>query len=334
MNWRTLKDFPAVSGDDWRARKGRGRLVSGKAAVSKVVARWYPLVPLLVSEPGSRQFLPVMQSETFRAVAHRAAIRAQKQSIAISVATAAFFGLLGYLQGNPRTAVVVSVAMIMSLFLALDYWLVTRRIDALTERALFSVWVHRKGRVDAMLWIGTMLLAGGIQLLGQSALGGLEPLVRTWGIVYESVLQGEWWRVATGPFFHSGIAHWGANTVLLTFIGTIIGGISRRSGVSVFLLGSVAGVAASIASPGATDAYLGVSAGIFAMFGWCAGVAWRWPQQFPKHFAWTMFSFGTLNLVLAGILIPNSANIAHFAGLLFGIVWGVFSLSQIDSSAG
>jgi len=46
----------------WRARKGAGRIITGKDNLEKMASKWQVINPLLISEPGSKLFIPVLQS--------------------------------------------------------------------------------------------------------------------------------------------------------------------------------------------------------------------------------------------------------------------------------
>jgi membrane associated rhomboid family serine protease len=194
----------------------------------------------------------------------------------------------------------------------------------LTERALLTLWVAEKGRVYACAWAGVMLVAGISQIYGESLAGGRDALVLGVGVVHRLVLQGELWRLVVGPFLHASFLHWLGNFVMLTFVGAIAGALLGRASALVFLLGSSCGALAGTACSVFThaDAYVGVSAGIFALMGWCAGAAFRRPCLFPIAFRWTASCFALLSVAAAWLTNPNASNIGHVAGALFGLLGG------------
>jgi membrane associated rhomboid family serine protease len=335
MDWRTIDRFPDAEQRQWQARSGIWRRkVVGKKAVEVAIKGWNPMSPLLVGTPELTQLLPPilvtsLQNQVVKCVQGRSQL---------SLAIVLFFiviclGLKHMLaQSNMLTAAYILVGI--EVFLAAEYWLVFRHPDALIERSLFSFWVRETARIDSIFWACVMLIAGALQLLTQSIYGGIQPVVEQYGIVFHALRSGEAWRLLSGPFLHNDFLHWAANAFLLIFVGMIAGRISRSNAVAVFVAGSVVGALVTWCFvPSADDAYLGVSAGVMAILGFCGGVAWRDRHNFPKALGLTLIAFGLLNIYLSWIYSPNAANDAHVAGLALGIIWGLlYQHTQIRQS--
>jgi membrane associated rhomboid family serine protease len=216
------------------------------------------------------------------------------------------------------------MAFMIAVFVGADY-LVLRRIDALTERALFVLWICRFGALHALLWSCAMLIVGGLQLHAEARLGGHDALLSAFGAVRQLVGD-EPWRVVVGPFLHGNVVHWLGNLAMLAVASAIVGPLMPAwRAVALFVCASSFGAVVSFAieatSPDA--AYVGVSAGIFALLGWCVGAAVRRPAGFPRGFIVTATGFAVLNVALAALAAPTASNAGHIAGLALGLLWGV-----------
>ncbi|HEX7081880.1 MAG TPA: rhomboid family intramembrane serine protease [Gammaproteobacteria bacterium] len=323
MSWRDLERLPRAAGDEWQARRGGGRIIVGKREVDAAVAKWHPLDPLLIARPGGGRFLPVLEIPELRDPARRGLLRKQLWAIAVLAVLACVFAMSAYFGAGAQPLRAAGMALAVAAFAAADYHLVLKRLEALRERALFVLWITEKARVHVLGWSAVMIAAGALQLYGERK-AGHEALVLEYGTVFERIREGEIWRLVVGPFLHSGLDHWFMNFVMLVLGGAIAGPLLGAAVVGVFLAGSTAGALTVLAlsEPLGFDAYLGVSAGIFALYGWCAGAAAREPHAFPMRFAVTAFAFAVLNVLIAWLGNPNSSNVGHCAGLLCGLVWG------------
>jgi membrane associated rhomboid family serine protease len=222
----------------------------------------------------------------------------------------------------------------LAAFLLFDYWMVYRQLTALAERSLFALWVRDRTKKDLALWSALMLGAGTIQTLAQYTLGGLAPLVEKYGASFQALEHGEYWRLVTGPFIHLNFAHWATNSALLLIFAMVAGTISRVNGVAVFLAGSALGALTTWATSSEVfSCYVGVSAGVMAILGFCAGAALRHPGLFPIRFGWSLTAFGLMNLFLPWAYSADAANAAHGAGLGFGIVWGLIHVQRRNQAA-
>ena len=288
----------------------------------RAAARWQPFDPLRIAAPGTAVLYPVLEYPEFRDKAFRSARKNQIWMMAVALFWFVVTLLFGFIGNDHRLLRLAAGIGLISVYLYLDYATVTRNLEALSERAALVAWIYPRGLVAATGWALFMVCIGLTQLFLQQKFGGLEPLVRSIGMLYEPTRNGEWWRIATGPFFHTSIAHWATNLAMLSLIGALATPISRSNSIAAFAIGVLVSAAAS-ASPlevGGRDAFAGISGGIFAMMGWCAGAALRNPSGFPRRFGLTVLSFGILNVLLALLLLRNASTVAHVAGWGAGFV--------------
>ena len=326
MDWRNIERFPPVTTDGWQARRhGRRHDIVGQVAVEAAVAGYNPLGTLLVAVPGSERFLPVLNIEELKVGAQKSFKFRCRINLSLMVISFTLSISLGMISADAEILELCYLFLGSAIFIFFDYWMILRHMDALAERALFNFHIRESGRADLLLWGGVMLAAGAVQVVGQYVLGGFEPLVMKYGVFYAALSAAECWRVLVGPFFHASVLHWVSNGVILIFIGMIAGTISRRHSVAVFLLGSAMGAWATgvVAAGNGYDSYVGVSAGVSALFGLCIAFAWRQPRRFPSKFAVTLIAFSLMEDYLSWISNPDVSLVAHWTGLGVGIVWGL-----------
>jgi len=145
--------------------------------------------------------------------------------------------------------------------------------------------------------------------------------------------QSSWvqpWRFITSIFLHGGLAHLAYNMFALILFGSIlekfIGG--KRFLIAFFLTG----ILASLFSIGFYDSALGASGAIFGVIGALIIVrpgmtVWAFGLPMPMFIAGILWAAGDF----IGIFMPsNVANIAHLAGMGFGLILGFYYRSKLN----
>ncbi|MES2300379.1 MAG: rhomboid family intramembrane serine protease [Pseudomonadota bacterium] len=322
MNWRDLSQFPqSTLNDDWRVRKGRTVECVGIEHAKKEFACWRVLNRNLVLAPGSHAFLPAILIEGYASDAHGAFILAcRKGMLTLFVAILMLYMVSRSTSLSLAGAIQANIALLA--IAVFDHLTVVRNITALQERELFGYWVRTQSRTDMYFWTAVMLVAGGIQLLMQERLHGVDELLVRFGAYFPALAQGEYWRVLTGPFLHASLAHWLSNFLSLIPIAMITARICRKACIPLFLVGSAIGVLFVFVFQGHHDAICGVSAGIFALTGFIIMIGFRFPEHFPSHFYKTVLVLSAGDMIIAQCLMPSSSLVAHIAGMLTGIIVG------------
>jgi len=334
MSWRDLDRLPPAETTSWEARRIGGRRIVGKAAVDAAVAKWNPLDPLVVSPAGSSRFLTVLHVDEYRNRVHEALRRKHVASIAVLLVLGVLLAASGLVADRASAVRAGTVALVVGAFVLADYYLVVRHIDALAERALFIVWIVRRGAMHTLIASVALLAIGGLQLYAEMRVGGREALLVAIGAV-RGLAADEPWRIVVGPFLHGSVTHWLTNFAMLA-VGSAIAGplLSGARPAVLFVCGSTFGALASLAveATAPSDVYVGVSAGIFALLGWCAGAALRCPASFPSRFAVTAGGFALLNVTLAWLAAPSSSTAGHVGGMLLGVLAGLFVPPACESA--
>jgi rhomboid protease GluP len=143
------------------------------------------------------------------------------------------------------------------------------------------------------------------------------------GIRRFEVHDGEWWRLVTSQFIHSGFYHLFLNLVGLVLAGILIEPLLGRTRTMILYLAS--GICAGLSSIywhentvgiGASGAIFGLYGGIFAIY-LLANRRKRFEIYDKSIITFLVFYIGT-NLVLG--FFGGADNAAHFGGLLSGAV--------------
>lgn len=221
-----------------------------------------------------------------------------------------------------RASVVFAAIFVLA---ALMHWIDYRLLKnerAIHDRSCFYyfLWHGHTGKSGLRFWLFLGIGMGIGQIVLQHGLGGLDPLVIKYGIYYPAVID-EWWRFLIGPFFHSGLPHCFANLSALLSIGPIAWlAIGPLPSILTFLFGSTAGaVAAFVISNSNNDSYLGISGGVFALFGLVVILGLTSSRALPRNlaiqYAWLTAIFG-----IGAEMFINTSTVGHFIGFSTGAV--------------
>jgi len=148
------------------------------------------------------------------------------------------------------------------------------------------------------------------------------------------------WTIATSVYAHGSVQHLVSNAIALVLFGWPVARATTRLRFHAFFLlsGTLAGVSqilvsdalasAPVLSFAETAGVLGASGAVFALLGYLlasnrlsSGIAAS--VRVPRWIAFVIFIIVAAGLTLA-TAAPGVALIAHFTGLLFGLVTGQF----------
>ncbi|HEX5974410.1 MAG TPA: rhomboid family intramembrane serine protease [Rubrobacteraceae bacterium] len=137
------------------------------------------------------------------------------------------------------------------------------------------------------------------------------------------VAQGEWWRLLSSMFLHSGAVHLGLNMLSLYFLGSFVeAAFGRGRFLALYLLCGLSGGLAYLYFGGFNVPAVGASGAIFGLLGGVLGYALR-----RGTFSWQNPLIRQLLILLAlnlyiGFSVPNISNTAHLGGLAGGFAFG------------
>lgn len=149
-----------------------------------------------------------------------------------------------------------------------------------------------------------------------------------WGANYRPLTtDGQWWRLLTSTFMHSGLMHLFANMYALIFVGTILEPfLGKTKYLFLYLL---TGILASVASIWWYDAAIsvGASGAIFGLYGFFLAILLlkKLPADVNKAFLTSTLVFVGFNLLMG--FTGGIDNAAHIGGLVGGFLLGIVSQS-------
>ena len=165
------------------------------------------------------------------------------------------------------------------------------------------------------------------ELLGGST--AIEVLLRLGAIEGQLIASGEYWRLFTAMFLHSGLIHLGSNVVGLLIFGHQLErlfGYARFSAIYILagLSGSVASYAFNISvtpysiAVGASGAVFGVLGALVAFFLSNRNLL----GETGRNTMIALLILAAVNLVI-GFALPGIDNFAHLGGLVGGFLLGL-----------
>jgi rhomboid protease GluP len=201
-------------------------------------------------------------------------------------------------------------------------------VNQLTEERLFAermkalapvtwvVWILIG--LNISIWVLTVALGGGL-LQGQP-----EKLLAWGGNSASEVQQGEWWRLLTATFLHSGVLHVGMNMLGLWATGVAVERIyGHRLFLLIYLGAGLVGSAASLHFSAQKVVSVGASGAVFGVAGALLVAVFHHRKQLPKLFGKQTLSgigFFVVYSLAQGFARPGIDNAAHLGGLAAGAV--------------
>lgn len=139
------------------------------------------------------------------------------------------------------------------------------------------------------------------------------------------IMEGEFWRLITPIFMHSGFSHMLFNSFSLVLFGPAL---ERMLGGTRFLLvyllsGLIANVATLLLEP-LTYTHVGSSGAIFGLFGYYIALIIFHKNMLSKQNSQVIITLCVISLVMT-FIEPNINITAHLFGLLGGFVLGATS---------
>ena len=163
-----------------------------------------------------------------------------------------------------------------------------------------------------------------VMFAGPDAALGLSPYaLRQLGAVFSpAIIEGEYWRFATGMLGHAGIGHLIFNLYALTIVGPLVEDVyDRKKMLVIFIVGGILAMVASYVWSTEIRGQLlhttiGASGGTSALIGACL-IGARRRGSGGRDIAQVMTRW-TAYMVLFGLAVQGIDNAAHIGGWLVG----------------
>lgn len=177
----------------------------------------------------------------------------------------------------------------------------------------------------AILAVNVAVFVIGMAIDSQLGLSGLGKLQREGALYGPLVANGEWWRIVTSGFLHSGLWHVALNMFLIYILGSQVEMALGRTRYAIVYFGALlaGSLGSMLLSPGSV--VVGASGAGFGLMGAYAVVAWA------RGFS--VWQSGIGGLILLNIVftfaVPNIAVGGHLGGLVGGALLG-FLFAVLD----
>ena len=214
-------------------------------------------------------------------------------------------------------------------------------VNVLAEERLFQerllalaprTWVTY-GLIALNVLVWGLTLAFGSGVLHQ---GSAEQLLAWGGNAASEVQQGEWWRLVTATFLHSGILHLVMNMAGLFGMGQMVERIyGHRLFALIYLGAGLLGSAASLHFSAQKAVSVGASGAVFGVAGALLIAVSHHRKQLPRMFGKQMVSGISIFILYSlaqGLLTPGIDNAAHAGGLLAGMALALILPERFDEA--
>ncbi|WAT14123.1 rhomboid family intramembrane serine protease [Xanthomonas fragariae] len=328
MHWNSDNIFPRAP-ERWSAlRPPWGRKIEGESAVRRAIWQWHPFDPIIVSIPGEKAMLPPI---CFAGIAPQIKKRMHCQFLvlfSLMLCMALGFAIASFETNDVYFIKASASIALCAMYLVFQHIFIFRRLSSLCEYSRFSAWCYLQPK-NQQISIATMMISiGAIQLYLQTRAGSLFNMIEQYGLVFQDAPR-EPWRYLSGPFLHSGVAHWAANLSLLMVAAGLSFSLGRALVIWLTFLSGVllpAFLLTFLPHSVSSDAFLGISGGVFALYGWMIGTSLRNRQIFPPALWWLLAYFALATMLASSLLSPRTSWFAHASGLLLGCVIGLLEI--------
>lgn len=307
----------------WRFKYGNGPVRTGPQALGVAVARWHIMRPLLAAKPGSKHFIPILEVPEYSNRAYKSAKLQAQISIIISAIFTISMLLVSLFSENQKSVNLALSGIFLTLYFLIDYHVSLANINLAIDRSRFFTKIVCQSKSIVLIIITLMILVWIFQNLIDHLSETNNYSIVNFGLMYNSDVFREWWRLLIGPYFHSGFPHWVTNTLLLTLTLPIACKVSMKWSVCVFVLGNLFTALCIYISnqldPSGADGFVGISGGIYAIFAFIFFSSLFFSSIFPKKFFCTVMGFIILSFFLSFFLSEKVSNLSHVYGIIFGI---------------
>jgi rhomboid protease GluP len=185
--------------------------------------------------------------------------------------------------------------------------------------------------INAVIWLASLVYGADVSA------SPTDLLLRWGGNAASEVQRGEWWRLVSAMFLHSGLLHLALNMFGLYFAGVTVERIYGHRLFALIYLGSgLVGGALSLHFSAQTGVSVGASGAVFGVTGalLIAMVLQRkhLPKSLGKQTLWSL-GFFILYSLAQGFSKPNVDNAAHVGGLLAGCLLAYLLPKHFDMNA-
>jgi rhomboid protease GluP len=180
------------------------------------------------------------------------------------------------------------------------------------------------------VFIGVFVLEQRLAITpGQELSPSVATLIALGGLSLDLAHAGQWYRILTAPFLHSGLPHLIANGIAFTFAGYALERfVGRAWTFGIFACGALAGAFASLFWATPSTVSVGASGAIMAMLVALFMISFRLPPGRAKTFVQVQSARVAIPAVIP-VMHGGAIQVdygAHFGGAAFGGILGLLLL--------
>jgi len=287
--WLSLSALPRTDHDPLNVLSGRKKQFTSGIEVREYLKSWQPQQSWLVNIDGySRMLPPIYCKELQQYIIMNLKRKHQYMAIGYLIPALIFLFSFVYFSFEINTLGWSLVFGSLSMLYAAEYYLGLSQVTGIKERALFFYWLYnsKKVKISLLVCIIFGLFIGSLQLFLSNHLGGEEALFRSYGVMYESLSNHEYWRLLTGPNLHYSAIHFFTNFLMLIMIGTLCISLIGYRSVLVFFTGNAIGAYFQyFFGSQELDNCGGISFGVYSLFGFILGFNLLVRPILPQGFA-------------------------------------------------
>lgn len=185
--------------------------------------------------------------------------------------------------------------------------------------------------LNLLIWLATLSMGGGF------AKTSADLLLAWGGNAASEVQRGEWWRLVSATFLHSGFMHVTMNMMGLVAAGITVERIYGHRLFALIYLGSgLCGSALSLHFSAQSSVSVGASGAVFGVTGALLVAVLQHRDKLPKTFSKQTISglsFFILYSLVQGATKPGIDNAAHVGGLLGGCLLAFVLPERFDMAS-
>ena len=326
INWRDLERFPTANASWQLCRPPFRKVHSGKKKIKQSVSNWHIYDPLIIATPNSTRFLPPVCIAEFE---DEMLLNLKRKSslliLSIFFALALYLAQLTYLKLPMISNKIVHIFALAIFISLLDRYLIINNKTCVIERSLFFHWIFSKTNNPLKIFILMMVSASTFELVQIFEVCSFEDFITRYGVYFPATKRGQLWRYIIGPFFHASFQHWALNFVMGFIAFGLASTILKNFIILKFFICLIFSVIAAeyltLITP--IDGFVGVSGGIFGLFGWMVTHSVTNKNDVPQYFWLSLLCFSLFNLLISSVSSEKSSLIAHLAGFGLGLLLGL-----------
>jgi rhomboid protease GluP len=182
--------------------------------------------------------------------------------------------------------------------------------------------------LNVLVWLGTVALGASF------AQAPAEKLFAWGGNAASEVQRGEWWRLLTATFLHSGAMHVAMNMLGLYSAGLLVERIyGQRLYLVIYLCSGLIGSALSLHFSAQQAVSVGASGAVFGVTGALLVAVFQHRDKLPKEFGRQVMSgigFFIVYSLVQGFAKQGIDNAAHIGGLIGGCLTAFILPERFD----